>query len=79
MVKREKDSATDKDADSMLAPPPDPMEKRIVLFPATKVSPKHPDYTGEFHLEGLHYTVAMWETVSKQGKTYLRGSVTKQS
>lgn len=62
----------------MIATPVDPMEKRIVMFPATKISPKHPDYTGEFHLDGDHYTVAMWETVSKQGKTYLRGSITKQ-
>lgn len=52
-------------------------EKRIVLFPATKLSVKHPDYTGECKVEGIRYTVAVWQATSKAGRVYLRGNISR--
>lgn len=86
MVKRGAEVST-AEADEMITQPskqakvdttPAPNnDLRIVLFPSTKISAKHPDWCGECSVDGQRYTIAVWQSVSKAGNTYLRGSLTK--
>lgn len=47
-----------------------------VLFKArNKKTDKHPDYTGDIHLDGLDYWLSAWVKTSKAGEQYLSVSL----
>lgn len=52
-------------------------EMRGALFPnKDKKSPKHPDMTGRFTIDGKEYRLAGWSQTSRKGDKYLSLAIT---